>query len=499
MTRSGLLCLLMACATAKNSVPTQAAAPAPPTQAMALLSRTPPPAATTPAQWVEPAPRERTLRNGLRVMVVEHRGHPLVSLRLLLPQGHASERADRLGVTWMALSLLEDRLEARNPDGELLVSDEKSVRRKVAEAGGSLGFGVGADASWLGIDGYAVDTRRYLETLHATVKARRHGTDGFAGRRDALLDALEDQQLSDDATLAEEVGRLAFGAGHPYAQRQLGTVRSLSLLGMEDVVARQNELLRPMGATLLVVGDVDAEATLEQVAGVFHRWTGGAPQALKVPAVRVADRVAVQLIPRTPARTTAVCGARALTDVSASDAALEVFAEALELQLQEALRERGGFTYGVEVAVLHRRAARAFVFCTRLAAARTTEGVLALTQALNTARTTPPSAASIDRIKASLGTGYTSARGSLAGLVASYATAVERHQSPSLDPWLLALRSVSVEQVQGIAAKALALKELQLVFSGERATLNAAVEAGHLGKARTVAQPSDQGGPPPGE
>ena len=173
-THASLLFLLAGCATARVEKPVEiAVAPVPAPVVVAppiAWTRTPPPG---PLTGVTPSParvQEKTLGNGLRIVVVEHRRRPLVSVRLLFATGATAESNETAGVTSLALSLLCGSFETKNDQGELLVSDEKSARRQVVDVGGSLRSFVSADRSWLGIDGYSADAQTYLGTLNDVMK-----------------------------------------------------------------------------------------------------------------------------------------------------------------------------------------------------------------------------------------------------------------------------------------------------------------------------------------
>ena len=457
--------------------------------------RTPPPPPLSTVPWTEPPANEATLPNGLRVVVIERHGRPIVSVRLLLRSGAASESREHAGVTWLSLALLEDREEKRTDDGELLVSDEKSARRQLAEQGGALSFGVTSDGSWLGVDGYSVDTAKYLQTLREVMKARRHGADGFAGRRDALLDAIDDLELGDDETLFEQLGRLAFGPQHVYAQRVVGTVPSLEQMGIEDVVARQDAVLQPKGATLLVVGEVDHQQVLSKAADVFEGWANTARVVEPdIPASPVGKRKAVRIIPRKPARTTALCSVRGLGDVKASGAALAIFAETMgNGRLRQALREERGFTYVAQASVIERRKARALAFCSRLPTTATAEGLRVFVHALEALKASPPTAEELDRAKATLQSRLAAERSSVAGTIESWAHAVELGQPTGLAEQQAALRAVTAAELEALSRQVLDLDHLQLVLSGDTTTIEAAVKASGLG-ASTVVHVAHEGG-----
>ena len=452
-------------------------------------TRTAPPPSLPSVPFVEPPAHEVTLPNGLRVVVIERHERPIVATRLLLRAGAAVESDERAGITWLSLAALEDRVELKTSDDELLVSDEKSARRQLADLGGRMDFEVTHDGSWIGVEGYSVDTLRYLEALRDVMKARRHGAGGFGDRREALLDAIEDLELGDDETLSEHLARLAFGARHVYARRVIGTMASLDHLGIEDLVAHQNAVLQPRGATLLVVGDVDHAKVLTQAASVFQKWTPTTGSVVEPPieVPKVGKRQAVRVIPRTPARTTALCGVRGLGDVTESDAALDVFAETMGSdRLRSALREERGLTYGTQALVLRHRRARALIFCARLPTAQTTEGLVVFVHALEGLRASPPSDEEVERAKATLQSRFAVERSDVQGIVASWTRAVQLGKPTGVGEARQALAAVTTAELAKLSREVLAPERLQLVLTGETATIEEAVKAAGLGKSVTI-------------
>lgn len=487
MSRStSLLWVLMsACATTGQVTPTAEA----PKKPAAAWVRTAPPEALPEAGWVEPQPFETTLKNGLRVVVLERHERPLVSIRLMLSSGAASESATRAGATWLALNLLEDRFERRNDVGDLLVTDEKSARGQLALRGGELGAGVSPDASWLSVDGYARDAVSYLESLMSVIKARRRGIDGFTGRRNALLDRLEDRELSDTETLVDQLSRLSFGPQHPYSQSVLGTLTSLNQLGMEDISARQDAILRPKGATLVIGGDVDHEQILARASAIFRNWeaVAAAPPELAVAPTPVSRRKVVHVIPRAPARTTTLCAVRPLGNGANADAALTVLAHTVGGALQQVLREDNGFTYTVQASVLRHRFARAFAVCTSLPTAKTGEALEVFTRTIKALQTTPPSTDDVNRAKAVVRSRLALARSDVRSLVSSWASAIELAQPPALEPHLQAVERVTQADVEKLARTVLNVDQLQLLMSGDEPIIDAAVKRSGLGPSARIA------------
>lgn len=259
MRAAWLLLSLAACATTQPATapapllaePAPVAAPV-----VARWSATPPPPSGAPVPRHFPEVTTFKLRSGLTVVAVPH-PRPLVRLRLVFPSGSSSDSAERAGATWFSLALLGSMHDVTKSDGTPDF-DEEPLRKQVFEMGASFRYDVTPDASWVGIEGYAKDTRRYLEILSEAVRHPRHGEGPFLGLLDGARDAVDEEQLSDTSVLERHVMRLAFGdEGAGTAQ---GTGESLSRLGLEEIIDRQKQLVQPKGATLLVVGNVEAQS-----------------------------------------------------------------------------------------------------------------------------------------------------------------------------------------------------------------------------------------------
>lgn len=445
-----------------------------------------PPAPLPALERREPLVHTSTLPNGLEVVVVEHHARPLVSVRLLLPSGAAADPAEKAGVTWFTVAGLLGTFDRLGPDEVPLDPDEKSARRQVAELGASLTFDVGPDRAWLGIDGFAVDAERYLERLSAVVRDARHGEATFMAQVEGVAAGLEELELTDADAVEQLLGRMTFGQSHPYARPAFGTAASVDGLGVEDVVERQATLLLPRGSTLLVAGDVDAQRLSLAIARTFAPWrTPGRGLAPRVPAPAVKKRSAVTFIPRKPSKTVHLCAARALSDVKASDAELELLAELLSARLSNALREKEGLTYSVSGGLLRLRYAKALLLCSRLDAADSKRAVASFLDVLGTLAAQPPSAPEVDRARAQRVAVIDVTADELPGIVRAWTHALSRGSPVALSAQRAALQAVTADGLAPLATKLGRPDWFQLAMMGERASVAPAVKALRLGALRT--------------
>lgn len=474
----------------KDSAPS--AARAQPVEPPALpWERLPMPGALPSDAGVGPSPAkisDVSLENGLRVVVIEQHRRPVVSIRLRFGAGSASEPAGAIGSTYLAVAQLGDYYEEKGGD-ELL--GEESFRWMVYELGARFDYDVDADASGIGVDGYASDTSRYLELLAQAVIEPRHGVETFAARRDGMIHALEDLQLEDDEAFVRLLGRASFGVRHVYGRSVYGTIADLKALGHEQMAERQDRLLNPRGSTLVIVGDVDTKAVWAAVRRAFARWTAVVapirPAPPPPPSIRPG---AVIVIPREPATSMAVCGARPLSDVVGSDAALDVLAAILGggvgSRLVASLREEHALSYSAQAWIIRRRHARALLACTRVGSSDTAAGLERLLEVLRAMEANPPSAEELARGKALVRAELEARFEDVGSTVASVTEALDLGLRLDRSGELEALDRVTAEEIHTLAKQVLAPKGLQFLLSGDPRQAKQAVTANKLGKVEVV-------------
>lgn len=486
------LALAAGCATAPATPAPSAAAPsASPAGASAAAPapawrRSPPPVAIPAPAPPAPVVREGQLPDGVRVVVVEHPGRPVVELRLILPLGSLADPPESAGATRLAALIATDQYELALNGEEL--HGERSFRRQVIDLGGVADVEVGPDATVFALSGYAEDTARYLAMLGEALARPRNGEQSFRGRREATLNALEDLESSDGEALHQMIAQAAFGKGHPYARPVYGTTASLGPMGLEDVIRQQEQLLVPAGATLLVVGAVDGRRVLADARAAFARWTGKRGTTagpVPPPAVPAGER-AVGLLRRQPASTLLTCATRPLSDVAGSDAALDVLATVLAGgaggRLHAALREEAGLTYTVFAAVVRHRRARALLACTPLRADAADRGVRLLRQALEDLRTAGPSADEVERARGVRLAELDAAAADVAGLTRSWEEAIVLGEDrPRPGRRRAELAAVTTAQVRELARTVLRPGSLRWILSGEPAAAARATAANGLG------------------
>lgn len=469
-----------------DEAPKPGAAPAAQTAPPPTWKHVPPPPALAATRSAMPLTRTLVLPTGLRVVVVEHHRRPVVVVSLILPRGALMDPPNQSGLTQMAVSLASDYHEV-SPTGEVL-SEEKSFRREIAGLGGSARFGVESDYTVLRISGYAQDSGAYLRMLSDAVLSPRHGSMSFRGRRNAIIQSIEDRESSDPEALSQVISEAAFGQGHPYGRSPLGTFSSLAQMGVEEAASQQEAILVPGGATLLVVGDFQADQVLATARAAFGRWRGAAAPLPFVPALAVpSNATEISWLERRSASTLVTCATRPLPDVHGSDAALDVLAAMLGQgsgsRLGAALRERSGLTYWANAEIVHRRLARAFIACSALRADQADTGIRLFRDVLEEARNALPSEEELQRAKALRIAQIDSAWEDAFAISLTWVRAIALGSgTPRLEQERAEIGQVTAKEVQKVARAVLSLKTTRWVLSGEKQAATRAVEGNRLGR-----------------
>jgi zinc protease len=229
------------------------------------------PPGPAPAREVRfPAFQEKTLANGLRIVVIEEHKDPLVSLRLVVKSGRSYEPEGKSGLAEATAMLLTK-------------GTAKRSAQQIAEAVDFVGANLGANAGLENGFATATVTSDQLDlgfdlladvVLHPTFPQ-----DEIDRWRRQTLSGLQIQQKSAPYLASRAVERLVFGE-HPYGRPATGTPESVRGLTREDFAAYHKTHYIPNGSFLAVVGDVKPADAFARVERAFGGWAKGTELSL---------------------------------------------------------------------------------------------------------------------------------------------------------------------------------------------------------------------------
>jgi zinc protease len=318
---------------------------------------TPPPPAP-PRSLRVPIPTQKTLSNGLRVIVIERQGTPLVSAQLLIKNGGEVDPPQLAGLTDVTASLLTRGTATR---------DATQIAEAVEAFGGSLASGAGWDSSSATVDVMSAWIGPALEILADVVRHPTFRTDEIERLRQQYLDNLT-VDLGEPGTIAHLAAeRVVFGDspyGHPFA----GTAESLARIKRADVVRLHDKYYRPDNAILVIGGDITASAAFALAQRYFSVWRKPAqPLPPFVFGARLSDATnrRVLVIDKPDAGQAAVLVAR--TGIARTDAdyfsgmVANSVLNGYSGRLNQEIRIKRGLSYGAGSALDARRGVGTFV------------------------------------------------------------------------------------------------------------------------------------------
>jgi zinc protease len=331
----------------------------------------PPLASAKPVQL--PPVVERTLPNGLRLVLLEDHLQPSLSVRLAIPAGATRDPQDKVGVADATAALLDQGTTNRTED---------KIADTIDGLGASLSASADSDYLFVSASGLAnyADTLFDLMadiTLRPTFPAaewERHRTRTLSGIT---------ADLADPASVASSVlARRVFGA-HPYGNYESGTPETLAKITPADLKSFHDTYFVPNGAVLFLVGDITPARAEELAKKYFGDWQKkDAPPAPAAPtAAAQAAKNRVTIIDRpgseqTEIRIGSLVGPYADPDRTVVNVANAVLGGGgFEGRLIKEIRVKRGLTYGANSSFSRQKDAGIFTISTFTKPATTGEAV----------------------------------------------------------------------------------------------------------------------------
>ncbi len=309
-----------------------------------------PPAPAAAVAAVLPVPVERTLKNGLRVIVAKTSDLPLVTAQLSVRNGAALDPNGLAGLSGLTTDLLPQGTAARSAT---------QIAGEIESLGGSLGSGAGYDSSAVTLSSLATTLPQALPVLADVVRHPAFAQDEIDRLRQQKLDDLTVTMQEPGALASMAASRLVFGEG-PYGHPAGGSPGSLSRITRADVTAQYARLYRPDQAVLVLTGDIEPEAGFAMAERAFGDWAnpaGPAPQAAPT-SPAPARRVLVVDLPGTGQAAVLITGrsiSRRDPDFHAVEVANGVLGGGYSARLNEEVRIKRGLSYGSGSQVAARR------------------------------------------------------------------------------------------------------------------------------------------------
>jgi zinc protease len=204
---------------------------------------------------------------GLRLVVAERPGVPLVAARMVFRGGSAADPRRRQGLAQLVAAV--GRRGTRRRTGA-------QIDELVESMGAELGAGVDEDASYLGMSTPVEHLAKAIDVLADVARFPAFPAAEVARlKRRELASLLGD--LDEPAVVADRALLAAAYDGHPYGHAAEGRARHIRAMTRADLVAFHGRHYGAGTATLVVVGPVRAEEIRELAEARFGGCAASAP------------------------------------------------------------------------------------------------------------------------------------------------------------------------------------------------------------------------------
>jgi zinc protease len=221
-----------------------------------------PPPPSAPRSVTVPKPVERTLRNGLRVIVIEHHATPLVAAQLLVKNGGEVDPANLSGLADMTAELLTKGTKTRTAP---------QIAQEIDALGGELSSGAGWDASRATVNVLAAKAEPAMAILADVVRNPVFQDEEIERLRQQYTDNIS-VGMNSPGTLASWVASRVVFRDTPYGHPVSGTAESIERIKRDDVAALHASYYRPDNAILVIGGDIKADEAFRLAEKSFGDW-----------------------------------------------------------------------------------------------------------------------------------------------------------------------------------------------------------------------------------
>lgn len=363
---------------------------------------TPPPVGPAPAVH-PPAPVQRQLANGMKVLYVRQPELPVVSAVMVVRgAGTTEDPATLPGLATFTASMLDEGAGGRT---SLQIADALDL------LGANLFTNANYDAATANLYVLKKNFPAALRILADVVVHPDFPANEVQRVRDERITALTRARDEPAAIAGNAFQALVYGAQHPYGR--FATIEASRTLDRDKVAAFHHAAYRPENSTLILVGDVDPatmQAGIEQAFGAW-RATGPAPtMAGSIDAPQIGSTT-IYLVDKPGAAQSEIrIGhpgvARNTPDYFALQVLNTMLGGAFSSRLNLNLREKHGWTYGARSGFSMRQGAGPFTAQAAIVTAKTDSALVEFFGELNRIRSEPIPTDELEKAKRYVALGF---------------------------------------------------------------------------------------------
>ena len=357
------------------------------------------PALGPPPELKLPKLQRATLSNGLKVILAERHGVPLVNLWMAVDAGYAADQFATPGTAKLTGTLLIDGTRTRNA---LEISDQTALLGAQLQPYSNLDF------SFIRLSALEPKLDPSLDLFADVILHPSFPEADFKREQKLQVDAIQQEQSEPIPMALRVFPGLLYGRGHAYGNPLTGsgTAASVKKITRDDLVKFHEVWFRPNNATLVVAGDTTLAELTPKLEKLFAGWKRGEVPLKNVSAVRLAPKPLVYIVDKPGAgQSVILAGTVAAPPNTPVEIAIQAMNDDLggtfSSRLNMNLREDKHWAYGAGSLLWSARAQRPFIVWAPVQTDKTKESLVEVNKELRAILADRPvTAEELARIKA---------------------------------------------------------------------------------------------------
>ena len=409
-----------------------------------------------------PKPFKTELANGLKLVFIEDRRYPILSLRLAFRSGDINDPSDRIGLNSAMAEMLNEGTQNYS---------SKDFAEEIERLGANVSASAGLDNTIVKASTLSMYSREVIGLMTDLVRNPTFPEDELDLYKQNTIEGLKFQRSQPDFLADEQVARIVYG-NHPYSVNA-PTPEDIGKITRQDVVEFHEKAFVANNATLIAVGDFNAVELTELVNEKLGDWNTG--------------EVLVPVLEETPQRTERTITivdrpGSTQSNIVLANLALErnhpdyfpvlvmnqILGAGASSRLFMNLREEKGYTYGAYSRLYSKRHAGSFEATSEVRTAVTDESLKEFFFELNRIRDERASDEELADATNYL-TGVFPIRAETQGGLTGLIVAQELYDLPEdyLETYRDRVRAVTLEEVQRVANAYIEPESLAIVIVGD--------------------------------
>jgi zinc protease len=432
-----------------------------------------PPPIGAPVQPVLPSPAERTLANGLRVIVAHSTDLPLVTADLTLKTGAWADPPGLAGTASMAADMLTEGTATRSA---------RDIARETESLGATLETGASPEAASVTLNVMTDKLGQAMPIMGDVTRNPAFKPDELERQRQQALDGLQVAYQEPGQIAGYAVDPVIF-AGTPFGHVAQGTPGSIARLKPADLAAFHQAWFRPDNAILVLTGDITPEQGFALAQATFGDWARPASPLAPAPVItpKPAPRALAIDLPGTGQASVNVVKpaiARNDPDYYAGVVANTVLGGGYSARLNEEIRVKRGLSYGASSRLSANRTTGSFRASAQTKNESAPQVLQLIQQQMQSLAAAPPTAGELAARKSVLVGGYgrelatTDGLADILGNLALYDVPIDE-----ITRYTARVEAVTPVQVQGFATRMFDPAQASVLVVGDAKAFAAPLKA----------------------